>query len=75
MYSNHHHIRVRERCEHDVGFGEGCLDTQPLGSHDWTLDRYMVNFTIMLSLLSLVLKGQVGAFSGVVYGSEGWETG
>jgi hypothetical protein len=34
----------------------------------------MVNFAVVLSLLSLVFKGQVSASGDGVYGSEGWET-
>jgi hypothetical protein len=48
---------VWERCELDVGFGESYLDMGPLGSHDWTLDRYMINLAIMLFLLPLVFEG------------------
>jgi hypothetical protein len=54
---NHHRIHVRERCELDVGFGENYLDMWPLGSHDWTLDCYMINLAILLSLLPLVFEG------------------
>jgi hypothetical protein len=48
---------VQERCELDVGFGESYLDMRPLGLHDWTLNRYMINLAIMLSLLPLVFEG------------------
>jgi hypothetical protein len=37
----------------------------------WTCNH----LEIMLLLLSLVLKGQVGATDDGVYGFEGWETG
>jgi hypothetical protein len=75
MCIDHHRIRVQKICELDVGFGESYLGMRPLGSHYWTLDCYMVNLAIVLSLLSLVLKGQVGASGVGVYGSEGWEAG
>jgi hypothetical protein len=65
---------VWDRCELEVSFGESCLDVQPLGSHDWTLHRYMINLAVVLSLLSLVFEGQVGTSDDGVYGSEGWET-
>jgi hypothetical protein len=48
---------VQERYELDVGFGESYLDIRPHGSHDWTLDRYVINLAIMLSLLPLVFEG------------------
>jgi hypothetical protein len=35
----------------------------------------MINLAVMLSLLSLIFKIQVGASSDGVYGSEGWEIG
>jgi hypothetical protein len=66
---------VRERHEIDVGFGESYIDMQPFGSHDWTLNQYMVNLAIMLLLLSLVVEGQVGASGDGVKCFEGWETG
>jgi hypothetical protein len=65
---------VRDRCELEVSFSEGYLGVRPLGSHDWTLDRYMVNLVVVLSLLSLVFEGQVRASCDGVYGSEVWET-
>jgi hypothetical protein len=65
---------VRDICELEVSFGESYLDVRPLGSHDWTLYHYMINLAVVLSLLSLVFEGQVGAFGDGVYGSEGWET-
>jgi hypothetical protein len=65
---------VRDRCELEVSFGESYLDVRPLSLHDWTLDRYMINLVVVLSILSLVFKGQVGAFGDGVYGSEGWDT-
>jgi hypothetical protein len=64
---------VRGRCELEVSFGESYLDMQPLGSHNWALDRYMVNLAVVLSLLPLVLESQVRVYDSV-YGSEGWET-
>jgi hypothetical protein len=65
---------VRDRCELEVSFGERYLGVRPLGSHDWTLDCYMINLVVVLSLLSLVFEGQVGASSDGVYGFEGWKT-
>jgi hypothetical protein len=62
---------VWERYEFDVSFGESYLDVRPLGSHDRTLDRYMISLAVMLLLLSLVFEGQVGASGDSVYGSEG----
>jgi hypothetical protein len=73
--SNYHRISAWEGCYLDIGFGESYLDIRSLGSHDWTLDRYMVNMAIMLLLLSLVFKIQIGASSDGVYGSEGWKIG
>jgi hypothetical protein len=70
-----HRICVRKICDLDVNFDESYLDMRPLGSHYWNLDYYMVNLAIVLSLLSLVLKGQVRASGDGVYGSEGWEDG
>jgi hypothetical protein len=65
---------VRDRCELEVRFDESYLDVRPLGSQDWTLNCYMVNLAVLLSLLSLVFEGQVRASSDGVYGSKGWET-
>jgi hypothetical protein len=48
---------VRERCELDVGFVKGYLYLRPLGSHNWTIDPYMIDLVIMLSLLPLVFEG------------------
>jgi hypothetical protein len=47
---------------------------KPIVSHDWTLNHYMINLAVMLSLLSLVFEGKVRASGDGVYGSEGWET-
>jgi hypothetical protein len=62
---------VRDRCELEVSFSESYLDVQPLSLHDSTLDHYMINLAVVLSLLSLVFEGQVGASSDCVYGSKG----
>jgi hypothetical protein len=57
MCSDYHRVRVQERFNLDVSFGEGYLDVRPLGSQNWILDRYMINLVIMLSLLSFVFEG------------------
>jgi hypothetical protein len=48
---------MQERCKLDVSFGEGYLDMRPLGSHDGTLNLYMINLVIMLSLLPFIFEG------------------
>jgi hypothetical protein len=58
---------VRDRCELEVSFDESYLDVRPLGSHDWTLDRYMINLAVVLSLLSLVFEGQAVATGDGLY--------
>jgi hypothetical protein len=58
---------VRDRCELEVSFDESYLDVRRLGSHDWTLDRYMINLAVVLSLLSLVFEGQVVATGDGLY--------
>jgi hypothetical protein len=65
---------VWDRSELKVNFSESYLDVRPLGLHDWTLNLYMINLLVVLSLLSLVFEGRVGATGDGVYGSEGWET-
>jgi hypothetical protein len=75
MHSNHHCVHVRERYKLDASFDECYLSVRPLGSHDWTFDCYMINLAIMLSLLSLVFKIQVGASNDGVHGFESWEIG
>jgi hypothetical protein len=47
---------------------------RPFALHDWTLDCYMVNLVIVLSLLPFIFEGYLGTSSDSVYGSEGWET-
>jgi hypothetical protein len=66
---------VQEGCKLDVGFGEGYLHVRPLGSHDWAVDRYVINLAIVLSLLPLVLETQVGASGDGVSGFKCWEIG
>jgi hypothetical protein len=58
---------VRDRCELEVSFDESYLEVRPLGSHDWTLDCYMINLAVVLSLLSLVFEGQVVATGDGLY--------
>jgi hypothetical protein len=53
---DHHYICVREGYKLDVGFGECYLHVRPLGPHDWTFDYYMIDLTVVLSLLPLVFK-------------------
>jgi hypothetical protein len=48
---------------------------RPLGSHDWTFNRYMIDMAIVLSLLPLVFETQFGTSGDGVYSSEGWEIG
>jgi hypothetical protein len=71
---DHHCVYVRDGCELEVSFSESYLDMRPLGSHNQTLNRYMINLEVMLSLLLLVFKSQVRTSGDSVYGSEGWET-
>jgi hypothetical protein len=73
--SDHHCILVQKRSEFDVAFHEGYLNVQPFGSHDGTFDYDVINLVIVLSLLPLVFKIQVGASGDGVYGSEGWKIG
>jgi hypothetical protein len=56
MCSNHHCIHVWERRELDVGFREGYLNMQQLGSHDRTFDCDVVDLAIVLSLCLLFSK-------------------
>jgi hypothetical protein len=53
---DYHRVRVRERCKRDVSFDEGYLDMRPLGLHDGTINRYMINLAIMLSLLPFIFE-------------------
>jgi hypothetical protein len=59
----------------DVNLGEGYLKMRPFGSHNGAYYCYVIDLAIMLLLLSLVFKVQVGASNDGVYGSEGWEIG
>jgi hypothetical protein len=67
-------VSVWDRCELRSASVKVYLDVRPLGSHDWTLDRYMINLAVVLLLLSLIFEGRVGASGDGVYGSEGWKT-
>jgi hypothetical protein len=71
MCHNDHGICVWEGYEFDVSFGKGYQNVRPFGSHDWALDRHMIDLAVILSLLSLVLEIYVGASSYGVDGSKG----